>query len=131
MGVYEVKQLIIIRKDLQMKRGKLAAQAAHASLAAVLKVAEIDNDVISLDCNAHPALNAWLKGSFAKVALAVHSEGELEDCYRMAQENGFPCAYIVDSGVTAFNGIKTPTCLGVGPVESERLNAVFGDLKLY
>lgn len=131
MGVYAVKQLIIIRKELGMSKGKLAAQASHASLGAVLKMAQREGKNYSLDCEHNQALDAWLNGSFAKVALAVQSEEELEKCYQLAQEHGFPCAYIIDNGTTVFNGVKTPTCLGVGPVESDKLDAVFGELKLY
>lgn len=131
MGVYAVKQLIIIRKELGMSKGKLAAQASHASLGAVLKMAQKEGKNYSLDCEHNQVLDAWLNGSFAKVALAVQSEEELEKCYQLAQEHGFPCAYIVDNGTTVFNGVKTPTCLGVGPVESDKLDTVFGELKLY
>lgn len=131
MGVYNVKQLIIIRKDLGMNKGKLAAQAAHASMAAVLSVSERNEERIVIDYNRYPIIGEWFKGSFAKVALAVHSEAELEQCYAIAKENGFPCAYIVDNGTTVFNGVKTPTCIGVGPVESEKLDALFGHLRLY
>lgn len=131
MGAYAVKQLIIIRKDLQMNKGKLAAQASHASLGSVLRMAHKDGGNYLLDCEHNPVLDAWLNGSFAKVALAVHSEEELEKYHQIAQEHGFPCAYIVDNGTTVFNGVKTPTCLGVGPVESEKLDALFNELKLY
>jgi len=131
MGVYNVKQLIIIRKDLGMNKGKLAAQAAHASLGAILSIADKSAERVIIDCSKDPAVNAWLNGAFAKIALAVNSEEELEQCYKIAKENGFPCAYIVDNGTTVFNGVKTPTCLGIGPVESEKLDTLFGHLHLY
>lgn len=131
MGVYAVKQLIIIRKDLGMNKGKLAAQAAHASLGALLKMATVEGHNINFDCFQNMDLDAWLKGSFAKVVLAVRSEEELQECYKIAKENGFPCAYIEDNGTTVFNGVKTATCLGIGPVESKQLDALFGHLSLY
>lgn len=131
MGVYNVKQLIIIRKDLGMNKGKLAAQASHASLGALLSVAQRNEDAVVIDCTQDPATNAWLKGAFAKIALAVNSEAELEQCYALAKEHGLPCAYIVDNGTTVFNGVKTPTCVGIGPADSEKLDALFSHLRLY
>lgn len=130
MGVYNVKQLIVIRKDLGMKKGKIAAQACHASMGALLKMCEISDDGVKLDFNENKAAKEWLQGSFAKVALAVNSEEELKRCYDLAEENGIPAAYIVDNGTTVFNGVKTATCVGIGPAESDKLDKLFGDLKL-
>jgi peptidyl-tRNA hydrolase, PTH2 family len=53
MGVYQIKQLIIIRKDLGMNKGKLAAQASHASMAAVFSVAQRNEDTLVIDYNKH------------------------------------------------------------------------------
>ena len=131
MGVYQIKQLIIIRKDLGMNKGKLAAQASHASMAAVFSVAQRNEDTLVIDYNKYPVVGEWIKGSFAKIALAVNSETELEECYQLAQEHGFPCAYIEDSGTTVFHGKKTSTCIGVGPAKAHELDALFAHLKLY
>lgn len=131
MGVYDVKQLIIVRKELGMNKGKLAAQVAHASLGAVLKMAKKEDRNYTLDCYENMDLDNWLNGSFAKVVLSVRSEEELKECYELARKHGFPCAYIEDNGTTVFNGVKTATCLGIGPVASKELDAVYGHLSLY
>ena len=65
MGVYAVKQLIIIRKDLGMNKGKLAAQAAHASMGALLKAFEEDKNGRELNYENYPDVKEWLQGSFA------------------------------------------------------------------
>lgn len=140
MGVYAVKQLIIIRKDLGMNKGKLAAQASHASMGALLKAftkvsTGLDENGIDKFVLVYPTENKvvdeWLNGSFAKVALAVQSDEELKDCLELAKEHNLLYSYIVDNGTTVFNGVPTPTCVGIGPAESEVLDKLFGHLKLY
>lgn len=131
MGVYPVKQLIIIRKDLGMNKGKLAAQAAHASMASLLSSFKADEFGMELTYENFPDVEQWLTGSFAKIALAVSSEEELEACYKIAKENDLLSSYIVDNGTTVFNGVPTPTCVGVGPAQSAVLDSLFSHLKLY
>ena len=131
MGVYAVKQLIIIRKDLGMNKGKLAAHAAHASMGALLKAFEEDKNGRELNYENYPDVKEWLQGSFAKVTLAVNSEAELEAVAALAKEHNLLYSYIVDNGTTVFNGVPTPTCVGIGPAKSEVLDALFSNLKLY
>jgi PTH2 family peptidyl-tRNA hydrolase len=140
MGLYPVKQLIIIRKDLGMNKGKLAAQAAHASMGALLSAftdmtddfhASDGDDFIRLYHSDNEVLNEWLDGSFAKIALAVNSEDELKACLELAKEHNLLYSYIVDNGTTVFNGVPTPTCVGIGPAKSEVLDVLFNHLKLY
>lgn len=140
MGVYAVKQLIIIRKDLGMNKGKLAAQAAHASMGALLKAFTDMTDDLNLDDGTFfvkgfvledEVVNEWIEGSFAKVVLAVNSEAELEAVAALAKEHNLLYSYIVDNGTTVFNGVPTPTCVGIGPAKSEVLDALFSNLKLY
>ena len=131
MGVYNVKQYIIARKDLNMPSGKLAAQAAHASVGALLKATENVASGKLINYDKFPDVKAWLEGDFAKVCLAVNSEEELERCYAIALENNIPCAYIIDNGTTVFNGVHTPTCVGIGPAKKEVIEPLFANLKLY
>lgn len=131
MGVYKYKQLIIIRKDLKMNKGKLAAQACHASMGALLKCTDKNDVRMLLDFQEFPIIKDWLDNSFAKVVLAVNSEEELKECFDKAITNHIPASYIEDNGTTVFHGVKTPTCVGVGPYYSEDLDRIFGGLKLY
>lgn len=137
MGVYKTKQYIIVRKDLDMPAGKLAAQAGHASVGALLKCGKPMSGFVSgnemgyLIDYSNSAVKEWLEGDFAKVCLEVNSEEELKKCYEIAKENNLPCSYIVDNGTTVFNGIKTPTCVGIGPAHSEEIEPLFKHLKLY
>lgn len=131
MGFYEVKQLIIVRKDLGMKKGKMAAQACHASMGALLSMATKMEQELVINFDIYPVARKWLYEDFAKVVLRVNSEEELRECYKIAQDNDLPCAFIIDNGITVFNNVKTPTCIGIGPASSEQLDALFGHLKLF
>jgi PTH2 family peptidyl-tRNA hydrolase len=115
---YHYKQVIVMRNDLNMRKGKMIAQGAHASLAAML------NDMES------PEVKGWLAGPFAKVCVQVSSEEELLDVYYFAREAGLLCSLITDSGRTEFNGVPTRTCIAVGPGLIEDVDKVTGKLKL-
>ena len=101
-----------------MRKGKMIAQGAHASLGAYLKYPE------------HPYTLAWLDGPFKKIAVGVDSEEELFEIYRLAQEATLPCILIKDAGLTEFGGIPTHTAVCVGPGPEDEINKITGELKL-
>lgn len=136
----ETKQVIVVRKDLKMNPGKLAAQVAHASMGAILSQGEVieKKDAsgqvavreFRMDVMHQPALNHWLfLGSFTKVCVAVHSEAELLEIYERVR-HVLPHALIKDSGRTVFKE-PTYTCLAIGPATIESVDKFTGDLKLY
>lgn len=126
------KQVLCMRKDLKMRAGKLAAQAAHASLGAVLSRSQeltLDGQAglfIPLDADIGP----WLNGHFTKIALGVMSEVELRELHAATLRQGIPCALIEDSGLTEFKGQPTLTGLAVGPAEKSVVDAITGHLPL-
>jgi PTH2 family peptidyl-tRNA hydrolase len=137
----ETKQVIVVRQDLKMNHGKMAAQVAHASMGAILsfgKVVEKYNSAqelsvreFHLDLMHAPAMDNWLiLGSFTKVCLAVNSEKELVDLHAIVQEHGTINCLIKDSGRTVFSE-PTYTCLAIGPGVSDRIDKYTGHLKLY
>ena len=111
------KQLILIRNDLKLPKGKAAAQAAHASVEAVLR-SEKD------------AVKEWRTTGMAKVVLKVADEQELLAMNQRAKDAGLVTALITDAGKTVV-APGTRTCVGVGPAEEERLDELFDKLKLY
>lgn len=117
------KQVIVMRTDLNMRKGKMVAQGAHASMAVMLKYG------YGLGPRP-PAVQAWLDGSFTKVCVGVTSEEQLLEVERQAQRRGIPSARIVDSGRTEFHGAPTLTCLAVGPWWADEIDEVTGTLKL-
>jgi PTH2 family peptidyl-tRNA hydrolase len=130
------KQVIIIRKDLNMRKGKIAAQAAHASLKALIDISVLkyDNEkqetywVIGGSNNS--PLGKWLFGSYKKVCLYVNSEKELEELYKKAMLANLPCSLIIDNGLTEFNGVHTKTAVAIGPENSGKIDLITGHLPL-
>lgn len=122
------KQVIVIRKDLNMRKGKMVAQGAHASMAAILRLAsrEGDNLVIPLDARIEP----WLTGRFTKICVSVNSEAELLAIHEKAKANGLVTSLILDAGLTEFGGIPTHTAVAVGPDIAGRVDLITGTLPL-
>jgi peptidyl-tRNA hydrolase, PTH2 family len=129
------KQVIVVRKDLKMRKGKIAAQASHASLKVILDQMELaeSNDIYekqSLSIIHGTPLDQWINGIFTKICVSVDSEAELDAIYDSAVKAGLSCALITDVGKTEFNGVATKTCLAIGPEWSEDIDKITGDLPL-
>ncbi len=125
----EVKQVIVVRRDLSMRKGKIAAQVAHASMKFLTDNNEAergDEMIVKLS----PAEAMWLSGSFTKVVVGVDSEDALESLILNATLSGIECHPIVDAGRTEFNGVPTLTCAAFGPGDSDTLDKLTGNLKL-
>lgn len=122
--VEDVKQVILYRRDLQMRKGKIAAQVAHASLAALLRDAEGPWDALTLRLDR--AMASWVRYRFAKVVLSVESEDDLVRAYTVARERGLPAALITDSGKTEFHGVPTRTTAAIGPASAADIDAITG-----
>lgn len=118
MEPYHYKQILVVRKDLKMRTGKVAAQCAHASLACYL---ENPDD---------PRMNEWLKGPFAKICVYVESEEELDLVEQKAKDAGVLSRMIIDQGRTEFHGIPTKTVLAIGPDTHDVLQLITGHLRL-
>ena len=127
----DTKQVIVIRKDLKMRKGKMIAQGAHASLKVIFDMMGcVDSDFYELTLLKKPAVKLWLEGQFKKICLYVNSEEELINIYNQAKDAGIICALIEDNGLTEFNGVKTKTCIAIGPDYSENIDKITKDLPL-
>lgn len=124
----KTKQVIVMRKDLNMRRGKMISQGAHSSLAVFTDLLSESGGNWVIDIP--PAMEEWLKNSFTKITVYVNSEKELFDKYFEAKNNNIPCSLIQDSGKTEFNGIPTFTCCAIGPYYNEEIDKITGDLPL-
>lgn len=122
------KQVIVMRHDLGMRRGKQIAQGAHASMSFLCRRLQ-EGRTVSLD-DFSPEQRAWLTGSFAKVCCRVDSEEELRDIFEKATAAGLEVHLITDSGKTEFHGEPTSTCLAIGPDDAAKIDAVTGHLQL-
>jgi PTH2 family peptidyl-tRNA hydrolase len=127
----EAKQVIVVRKDLKMRKGKIAAQAAHASMKVFFdRKSPLALALGFLWIPLTKPMFEWVSNSFAKVVVYVESEQELLRLQESAKEHGILCALICDSGRTEFHGVPTYTALAVGPDYSEKVNLVTGNLPL-
>jgi peptidyl-tRNA hydrolase, PTH2 family len=124
------KQVIVMRKDLGMRKGKMIAQGAHASLKVLLDTGALDEARATYAIAVTPAMAAWLGGRFTKVCVSVDSEPALEAIVEQARAAGVPCALIVDAGHTEFHGVPTKTCCAIGPAWSDEVDAITGKLPL-
>jgi PTH2 family peptidyl-tRNA hydrolase len=126
-----MKQIIVVRKDLNMRKGKIAAQVAHASMKVLLdrQITLVNKSELVLELT--PEMYSWLfEEAFTKICVSVNSEQELLDLQAKANELNVPNALIVDSGKTEFNGVPTVTCLAIGPHKEEVIDSITGGLPL-
>lgn len=134
----DLRQIIVIRKDLPMTAGKMVAQGAHASMAVLLDypaqgwrawlVKKLCPELFLLEFPLD--LQTWLSGKFTKIAVRVESEAELVSVFEKASAAGLPCKMITDAGLTAFKGVPTRTCCAIGPASRSALDPITGGLKL-
>lgn len=129
-----VKQVIVIRKDLKMRRGKEIAQGSHASIAWMTSRLELDpphGEKTFLSGGFTTPELTWIQGNFRKICCVVNSEQELLDLCGAAKEAGITHEAIWDSGLTEFHGIPTLTAAAFGPDYDKNLDPVTGHLVLY
>ena len=130
------KQVIVMRTKFPsedgdrvrgVRKGKLVAQGAHASLAAVLNRGEW-TDSGDMVLRLTPAMRDWMDGRFAKIAVKVETEEELLELHTAAVEASLPCALIRDSGRTEFHGKPTYTAVAIGPAYPDEIDPITGHL---
>ncbi|MBQ8275737.1 MAG: aminoacyl-tRNA hydrolase [Clostridia bacterium] len=140
--MYKSKMMIVMRRDLKMRKGKIAAQAGHACIDAVLMALnregrlgdlEMTSGGMELKLTEKPAspLSDWFMHGCAKICVYVDSEDALLDIAQKAGERGIIASVITDAGMTEFHGIPTKTCLALEPLPAEVADELTGSLPLY
>ncbi len=125
-----IKQVIVIRKDLKIRRGKEIVQGAHASIAFLTRRIQNNPSILAKDLFTIVE-KKWVEDKFTKICLQVSSEEELLKVYNDAKEAGIEAHLIQDLGLTEFDGVPTYTCIAIGPDKSEKIDKITGGLKLY
>ena len=111
-----VKQVIVVRNDLRMSKGKLAAQVAHASLS-------------SSQAASKRMIKQWEEEGQKKVILKARNLKQLKELERECKKLKIHTSLIIDAGSTELLP-GTVTCLGIGPDEDSRVDKVTGSLPL-
>lgn len=110
------KQCLILRSDLRLSRGKLAAQAAHAS-------------ILSYEKSSPSERKKWLEEGGKKIVLSVPSLEDLLKLRDRVESLNLPFSLVEDAGMTEVKP-GTITALGIGPSQSDKIDKVTANLKL-
>ncbi|MBR9682928.1 peptidyl-tRNA hydrolase [Candidatus Woesearchaeota archaeon] len=116
MSDQQYKQVILIRQDLKLPKGKLAAQASHASVDAVLKSDET-------------TIKAWRAEGMAKIVLKVKDQTQLVKLFQQAKDNDLTASLITDAGKTVI-APGTKTAVAIGPAEAVEIDKITEKLPL-
>lgn len=116
------KMVLVVRKDLKMRQGKVAAQCCHGSMAFLTKNMDwlmgdegVYFETSSFKDQESEQIIHWLKNSFRKICVYVNSEQELDEIHKKALDAGLISHMVVDNGATEFHGVPTKTVLSIGP----------------
>lgn len=123
----DIKQVIVIRKDLNMRKGKMAAQASHASIGAFLKNASLGYNVLSK--NLTRIEQEWFNDKSKKIVVGVESEEEFDKVIEDLSKTEISYYVVTDAGLTEFDG-PTRTAIGIGPYYSDEIDKITGNLNL-
>ena len=115
-----MKQVIVIRSDLDISPGKWATQAAHASVTAA-GICQISDPLLYKE---------WQRSGQKKVVLKGKDENHLHQLKAKAESLGLPTALILDAGLTEVKP-GTVTALGIGPGQEKLIDKVTGSLPLF
>ena len=116
---FSFKQVIIVRTNIKMTKGKIAAQVGHAAVSASEYARK----------NRPEWWSPWIREGQCKIVVKAKSEYELLELERKARNAGLPTALITDRGLTELPP-ETMTCLGVGPAPSDKVDIITGNLSL-
>ena len=114
----DIKQVIVVRTDLGMGKGKIAAQVGHACVLGAENVRKSHSDWFE----------KWWGGQ-EKVVVKVESLKELEEIKKHAIDIDVPWSEVTDAGHTQI-APGTVTCISLGPAPEESIDKITGDLKL-
>jgi len=114
-----IKQVIVVRKDLGMGAGKIAAQVGHACVLGAEHVRKSKREWF----------DQWERYGQEKVVVKVSSLSDLEKVKRDAISHGLPWSEVTDAGHTQIEP-GTVTCISIGPAPEEMIDKVTKNLKL-
>lgn len=111
-----MKQVILVRQDLKLPKGKLAVQAAHASVECVLK-------------SDRRKVQDWHDEGMKKIVVKVKDLDELKEYVNEAKSSKLTTCIITDAGLTTVKP-GTVTCGAIGPDEDSKIDKITRNLKI-
>lgn len=111
--------ILVVRNDLKMGKGKIAAQCGHAAVGAFQ----------SAQRKMPQMLRRWENSGCAKIAVKCESEPELMALRKQALTGGLNVCLIRDAGRTQIEP-NSKTVLAIGPANNKDLDRITGHLKL-
>ena len=115
----DYKQVIAVRTDINMSKGKTAVQVAHASVSCCNLAKKIDIDMFDL----------WQLQGQPKIVVKINSKSDLFELKEKAEFNSLPFYIVQDQGLTQLSP-GTITCIAIGPCLSSKLDSITSSLKL-
>ena len=116
----EYKLVIVVRTDLGISKGKIAAQVAHAAVNCALKSKKSDST----------NFRKWFDEGQKKVVVKGENESTLRTLQQYARESGIVSSIVTDAGLTEIPS-GTVTCLGIGPATETQIDSITGDCALF
>jgi PTH2 family peptidyl-tRNA hydrolase len=116
----EYKLVVVVRTDLGISKGKMAAQVAHAAVNCTLKSRKSDSS----------NFKKWFDEGQKKVVVKGQNESILRDLQQHAREIGLVSSLVTDAGLTEVPA-GTVTCLGIGPASDSEIDSITGDYSLF
>ena len=111
-----MKQVILVRQDLKMEKGKMSSQVSHASVEAVLQ-------------SSSEKVKEWRHEGMKKIIVKVKDEAELLHYHTLGKKEKLVSVLITDAGHTVFKE-PTVTCLAIGPDDDAKIDRITKQLKL-
>jgi len=129
MSVNDPKQVILIRRDLKLKRAAMVAMAAKISCEFL-----VDNNVSergdTLKVNLTPQESDWMQGKSMRIILGVSSEEALKNILFKAEMAGLSSYSMTNSPKNKNDFDEEILCAAIGPDDPERIDEITGNLKL-
>lgn len=121
LALDRTKMVFLVRTDLQMGKGKIASQVAHAAI--LLYKESIKNQ--------NPLLNTWLRWGQPKIVLKIdkNCESALQEVYEKASKNNLTVCKVLDAGKTQVDQ-GSVTVIGIGPNKVEEIDEITNGFKL-
>ena len=116
----EYKLVVVVRTDLGISKGKMAAQVAHAAVNCALKSKKSDSS----------NFKKWFDEGQKKVVVKGQNESTLLNLQQYAREVGLVSSLVTDAGLTEVPA-GTVTCLGIGPASDSEIDSITGDYSLF